>query len=334
MCSLKDMKPYASISIDLDDQWTYLKSNGNDAWRNYPSYFGWLLPRILNFMEDNDLKITFFLVGKDCGFERNHDHFKNIAENGHEVGNHSYSHNQWMADLPIHEIEKEIVEADAAIFSLIGEKPVGYRGPGYSFSSEIAGVLAAHHYLYDGSLLSSFVGPLARLFFFFTSDFKKLDKEKRKKLFGSWKDGFRPNHPFLWSTSGRRLLEMPVTVMPFFRIPIHATYVLFLYQVNKKLALLFFRLAIRFCLMTRTAPSLLLHPPDFIGADDPDDLSFMPGLKLKVDEKLNCLKEIIRILRRHYEIVDMKKHAQSLRGDNCRRVSKELAVLEVGRYYN
>ena len=35
----------ASLSFDLDDKWAYLKTNGDPAWKSYPSYLELLVPR-------------------------------------------------------------------------------------------------------------------------------------------------------------------------------------------------------------------------------------------------------------------------------------------------
>ncbi|MCB0556980.1 MAG: hypothetical protein KDD02_25760, partial [Phaeodactylibacter sp.] len=50
----------ASLSLDLDDQWTYLKTHGEDSWKDYPSYLNYAVPRILDLLDKHELKITFF----------------------------------------------------------------------------------------------------------------------------------------------------------------------------------------------------------------------------------------------------------------------------------
>ena len=52
--------PLASISMDLDNQWSYMKTHGENGWQKYPSYFNILIPYILNILESYDLKITPF----------------------------------------------------------------------------------------------------------------------------------------------------------------------------------------------------------------------------------------------------------------------------------
>lgn len=308
----EEMKPIASISIDVDDKWTYIKTNGDENWKNYPTYLDWVVPRILDFLSKKEVKITFFLVGKDVERESNQSIFNSITQHGHEIGNHSYNHDQWMSTYSAKEIEEEIVKTHDLIKSLTGYNAVGYRGPGYSFSPTAFHVLSESGYVYDGSVWPSFIGPISHLFLKLTSNFTKLDDEKKAGLFGSWKDGFRPNKPFHLENGQHSLLEIPVTTMPFSRLPIHATYVMFLYRINKRLALWYFWLSVRICRLVGTSPSLLLHPPDFIGVDDNSELDFYPNMKLKKEVKLECLGAMIDILGRYYRLVTMGTQANEI----------------------
>jgi peptidoglycan-N-acetylglucosamine deacetylase len=65
-------KSIASLSLDLDNQWAYMKIHGDDGWETFPSYFDVLVPRVLDVLRDADLKITFFIVGQDAALEKNH----------------------------------------------------------------------------------------------------------------------------------------------------------------------------------------------------------------------------------------------------------------------
>ena len=66
----------ASLSLDLDDQWSYLKTHGDRGWESFPSYLDTLVPRALDFLTERRLKITFFVVGQDAALEKNHDALK------------------------------------------------------------------------------------------------------------------------------------------------------------------------------------------------------------------------------------------------------------------
>ena len=42
-------KPPASLSLDLDNQWSYMKTHGDPAWESLPSYLDVVVPRALGF---------------------------------------------------------------------------------------------------------------------------------------------------------------------------------------------------------------------------------------------------------------------------------------------
>jgi len=136
-----------------------MKTHGDRGWKSLPSYLDVVVPRVLEFLEGRSLKITFFLVGQDAVQDENAGLLAAIAQAGHEIGNHSYHHEPWLASSPVAEIEAEIARAEEAIRAATGRTPVGFRGPGYSTSATLIGVLARRGYLYDASTIPTFVGP-------------------------------------------------------------------------------------------------------------------------------------------------------------------------------
>ena len=59
-------KPLASLSLDLDNQWSYMKTHGDEGWDSFPSYLDLLVPRVLETLDKHALQITFFIVGQDA----------------------------------------------------------------------------------------------------------------------------------------------------------------------------------------------------------------------------------------------------------------------------
>ena len=109
----------------------------------------------------------------------------------------------------------DIAEAEDALAQATGVRPIGFRGPGYSWSRDLLEVLADREYLYDASTLPTYIGPLARAYYFWTARLTPAQRAERKQLFGSFRDGLRSVKPYRWSLSGgRTLLEIPVTTMP------------------------------------------------------------------------------------------------------------------------
>ena len=106
-------KPVASLSLDLDNQWSYMKTHGDDGWSSFPTYLDWAVPRILEFLDERDLKITFFIVGQDAEIEKNVPALRAIGDAGHEVGNHSFNHEPWLHLYSEEELDAELAKAGA-----------------------------------------------------------------------------------------------------------------------------------------------------------------------------------------------------------------------------
>jgi len=216
-------KPLASLSLDLDNKWAYLKTAGDPRWESFPSYFDLCVPRILDFFDKFAVKSTVFVVGQDAVLEKNHDAIRSLAEAGHEIANHSFHHEPWLHLYTRAQLEKEFSDTEQSIEKLTGEKPIGFRGPGFSLSDEVLRTLMRRGYVYDCSTFPTYLGPIARLYYFFKSSLSQAEKEDRKELFGKARDGFQTNDVYEWNWRGRRLIELPVTTMPLMKSPIHGS---------------------------------------------------------------------------------------------------------------
>ncbi|GBC60936.1 polysaccharide deacetylase [Desulfonema ishimotonii] len=317
------MKPYASISLDLDNQWSYMKTHGDAGWDAFPSYLDIFVPHALEALERNHLNITFFVVGQDAALEKNREALGLLTENGHEIGNHSFHHEVWFHHHSKEQIHAEILRAEAHIADATGQKPVGFRGPGFTWSDALFEVLAENGYLYDASTLPTWIGPLARLYFFRTSDLSEEEKRQREGIYGSLKDGLKPVSPYYWQLdSGERLLEIPVTTIPAIRSPFHLSYLLYLCRYSESLMSAYLNVAIGFCKMTGTEPSFLLHPLDLLGGDQVPDLAFFPGMDLSGERKGELFDKVIGRLATHFRLENMSSHAKHIvRQRNGRAVS-------------
>ena len=151
-----------------------------------------VVPRVLQFLKERDLKITFFIVGQDAALEKNREAIASIAAAGHEIGNHSFNHEPWLHLYSKDELVAEFDKTETALADVTDKRPVGFRGPGYSLSPTVLEVLAERGYEYDCSTLPTYIAPLARAYYFFKSpDMTDEEREKRKKLFGKLSDGFQ-----------------------------------------------------------------------------------------------------------------------------------------------
>ena len=309
------MKPLLSLSLDADNQWSYMKTHGDPGWESFPSYLDRLAEVALERLERHKLRITFFLVGQDAAIESNGPALRSLADAGHEIGNHSFHHEPWMHTYSEAQVVEEIRSAEEAILRATGQKPHGFRGPGFCLSRTILRVLSERDYLYDASTFPTFLGPLARGYYFLHSrGLSEEEREKRKLLFGSLRDGLRPLDPYVWNLAqGKSLLEIPVTTMPVFRAPFHLSYLIWLSGFSRLLARAYLRSAITLCRLSRTQPSFLLHPLDLLGKDHVRGLEFFPGMQRTTAEKLAIFDEVIGVLQRSFRVVSMEEHARAVR---------------------
>jgi peptidoglycan-N-acetylglucosamine deacetylase len=310
---MANMKPTASLSLDLDNQWSYMKTHGDAGWETFPSYLDVVVPRVLAFLKERGLTITFFVVGQDAALEKNREPLRAIAEAGHEIGNHSFRHEPWLHLYSDAELDAELDRAEEAIVAATGSRPIGFRGPGFSLSRATLEELERRGYLYDASTFPTFVGPLARAYYFMKS--RRLDnaeRQQRKMLFGTFREGFRPLRPYRWKIGERGLIEIPVTTMPLIRVPIHLSYLLYLGCYSPPMARAYFAAATRLCRLTGTRLSFLLHPLDFLGCDDVRELAFFPAMGLPAARKLALADAIFSTLMARFRVVTMAEHARAI----------------------
>jgi polysaccharide deacetylase len=315
------MKPLASLSLDLDNKWSYMKTHGDPTWKWLPSYLDVVVPRFLAMLDDRGLHITVFIVGQDAALAANRDTLRSIADAGHEIGNHSFHHEPWLHLYSANEIEREIAQAEESIEQATGRRPVGFRGPGFSLSESVLTALVRRGYRYDASTFPTFLGPLARAYYFMTAKLSPEERRKRGQLFGDLREGLRPIHPYSWTIDGREIIEIPVTTMPGFRVPIHMSYLLYLATFSPSLALNYFRAALALCSLAQVQPSLLLHPLDFLGEGEAPELAFFPAMRTPVEEKLLLVDRALALYCERYHVVTVGEHAQhAARRANLARV--------------
>lgn len=302
-------KPIASLSLDLDNKWSYMKTHGDGGWESFPTYLDTVVPRFLDVLRSRDQLMTVFIVGQDAALEKNHDALGAIAAEGHEIGNHSFHHEPWLHLYTDEELESEFARAEDAIAIATGETTVGFRGPGFSFSQAVLETMARRGYEYDASTFPTFLGPLARAYYFMTAKLDAQQRKERKQLFGKLSEGFRPLKPYQWDLAEGRLTEIPVTTMPLFKVPIHVSYLLYLASFSRFAARAYFSMAMKMCRLFGVDPSILLHPLDFLGGDDDPDLAFFPAMNMAGSEKVELVAGYIDTLRKHFNVVTMREHA-------------------------
>lgn len=296
-------KPIASLSLDLDNKWAYLRAAGRKDWAERPGYLPMAVDRIVDLLNDLELPLTVFVVGRDLAEPVDRDAIRSFDRLPcWEPANHSLNHLPWMHTMDGEEIAGEIDVTTRRIVETLGRRPVGFRGPGFSCPESVLAVLADRGFLYDASIFPTSIAPIARVAFMLRTGLRGEQKEKAKKLYGGFNSLRQPNRPFRREIDGSSLWELPVSVMPWTRTPIHFSYLTFLASFSTLAAKSYFRTALSLCRATGTSPSLLLHPPDFLGREDDDDMAYFPGMKMGRDDKLSIVRWALSLLKEKFDV--------------------------------
>jgi len=303
-------RPLASVSLDLDDLWSYQRTHCDPEWERRSSYLPALVPMLLDLLDAAGCRITVFVVGWDAAVPANARWMRMITDRGHEVGNHSYHHECWLHRYTPAAMEEELARAEAAILEATGQRVSGFRGPGFSWSPTLLELLDARGYQYDASTLPTYLGPLARAYFLATARMSAEQRRERSHLFGSVADGLRPAGAYQWRLgNGRRLLEIPVTTIPGVKFPFHMSYLLYLSRFSRSLMHGYLRTALALCRRRGITPSFLLHPLDLLGPEHAPQLAFFPGMGLPGETKRALVREVLDTLAGKFTLGPMSAHA-------------------------
>jgi peptidoglycan-N-acetylglucosamine deacetylase len=82
---------------------------------------------ILDILKSHNINACFFLIGKKC--IGNEVLIRRIIDEGHIIGNHTYSHSNWFDFYRYNKMYNELKQADEIIEKITGKKPRYFRPP-------------------------------------------------------------------------------------------------------------------------------------------------------------------------------------------------------------
>ncbi|ALS36648.1 peptidoglycan/xylan/chitin deacetylase (PgdA/CDA1 family) [Enterococcus rotai] len=95
-------------------------------------------PRLLDILKEKGVKATFFMLGQNV--VKHEALVKRVAEEGHEVASHSYSHPQ-LTSVDAQRVKDEVQKTDKAIYHAIGKLPTDFRPPYGAVNKEVAKII-------------------------------------------------------------------------------------------------------------------------------------------------------------------------------------------------
>lgn len=91
-------------------------------------------PRLLDILKENNVKATFFILGRSAKVQKNT--VLRAYQEGHEIENHTWNHKN-LVKLNSAQIKEEINNTDALLEEIIGKKSTYLRPPYGSFNKKV-----------------------------------------------------------------------------------------------------------------------------------------------------------------------------------------------------
>jgi len=272
------------LHVDVDNLWVYEQEFGIDIYKDQEYIYSKSLPVFLELLKKTGSKATFMIVGQDLKLPACQVFCKKAISAGHEIANHTWNHPISFATYPYEQKKKQIVKTHKRIAKVCGKEPVGFRGPGYYQDKEIITILRELNYKYDASVLPGIAHLLMSAYAFMKAG------ENRYKTFGRMDYILSPEHPYPIKELGssQDLLELPISILPFLRFPIHTTFAYFFGSWYRQLILRYLKGRPKYLLY-------LVHAIDFVDLPQRSNHPVIP-LRYPLEQRISFIKSILDVL--------------------------------------
>ncbi len=108
-------------------------------------------PQILDIFREAGAaaKATFFMVGSQI--EQYPELARTVHGEGHEIGNHTYTH-PYLSKLSAEEFAEEVIRTERLIQETIGVKPLTFRPPYFDYNEQAAEWISSRGYITAGAV--------------------------------------------------------------------------------------------------------------------------------------------------------------------------------------
>lgn len=149
------MQHVNALTVDVEDYFqvsAFAKSVDYPDWDDHPRRVQQNTRKLLDMFDEAGVKATFFVLGWVA--ERDPGLVSEIAERGHEVASHGYSHQLIYEQTP-QVFREETLKSKALLEDIIQQPVKGYRAASYSITNKslwALDILAEAGFVYDSSI--------------------------------------------------------------------------------------------------------------------------------------------------------------------------------------
>jgi hypothetical protein len=303
------MTRLCAVSVDLDEIPNYFKIHGlpEPSWPARNAVYDLGIDRLLTMARDAGIPLTLFAIGSDLAWLDAKKRLRAARDAGHEMANHSLDHRYDLTRLGRDAIHTQVLEGSRAIEEATGDKPEGFRAPGYTITDEVFEVLEELGVAYDSSVFPCppyYALKALRLTALGLSGRVSQSILDTPRVLGAPRRPYRVGRPYWKRGSGMPELPIQVTRGP--RLPFIGTT---LTMAGPSRA----RLLARMC-VGEPFVNLELHGIDVLDAKD--GLAALaphqPDVPVPKERKLEALHAVYDVFRKAgYAFVTLREAAES-----------------------
>jgi peptidoglycan/xylan/chitin deacetylase (PgdA/CDA1 family) len=303
------MTRLCAVSVDLDEIPNYFAIHGMEEPRGATAHavYDVALGRLDDFSRTLDVPLTLFAIGSDLARPEAADRLRRLASVGHEVANHTLDHRYDLTRLDRMEMRRQVEEGARAIEAATGQRPVGFRAPGYTVNDTVYEVLEECGVAYGSSVFPCppyYLAKAARLALMRVRGENSRSILDVPQVLRAPTTPYRVGRPY-WKR-GNGVLELPITVTRGVRLPFIGTSVTL---AGPTRARWLSQLVVGLPLV-----NLELHGIDVL--DDSDGLEalrgYQPDVTVPKRRKQDSLSVVVETLRRNgYSFVRLSDAARA-----------------------
>ena len=293
---MSSTRPFAVFSCDLDTVDRHLQGYGIDNLPACDRIYRTAVPRLLELLGELGVPGVFFFIARDA--DREAPLLKQMVAAGHEVASHSMTHPQPFSTLDDGTLAEEVDASRQRLSAASGSEVVGFRAPAWDVDERVLARIAAAGYRYDASVFPTPVLIASRL-----SAYRR--SANKGSIFSMDLVGhaFAPAVPHRPGAGTNGLVEFPISVTRWLRLPVYHT---FQYFVPPRL----FARAVRALLRSGRPVCYEFHAADLLdlAGDDVDPrMDRHPGMRLPLAQKRAMLRDTLATIAGERRVVTYKQ---------------------------
>jgi len=306
----------AAVTIDVDTLGCYREIHGLPPREDEADpIYAVALPRFLDVMDRLGVSATLFVIGQDLARPAHRELLARAHARGHEIASHSFAHDYHLSRRPHDVIRSDLQRADAAIADATGQRPRGFRAPGYNQSDALLDVIEELGYAYDSSYFPTpayFAARAAAIALY------RARGRPSRSLVGDPREFLAPRTPFFparharfrparHAEESRAFIELPMSPSSPLRLPwLGTTLALAKDPIGK---------ALTYASLRGDGPVVLeLHGMEFLGSDDDGVESALTSaqsdLHVPLADKLRRLEAALRSVVERRRVLPLQQIAE------------------------